>query len=121
MEAEVLPVEAQATQRKPSCRAKDAAVVMPVSLNEPVGFIPWCLPSRWSSPATRAHDGNSYNGVLPSRRVMGGMSFFSRGKSSRKRHTPLPSSGRKEDRRRSQVDLSSAGENPVLRDVSQSG
>ena len=40
MEAEVLPVEAQATQRYPPWWAKVAATVMPVSLNEPVGFMP---------------------------------------------------------------------------------
>ena len=43
MEADVFPVEAQATQRNPSRRATDAAIVMPVSLNDPVGFMPWCL------------------------------------------------------------------------------
>ncbi len=35
MEAEVFPVEAQATQRNPSSRAKVAATVIPVSLKEP--------------------------------------------------------------------------------------
>ena len=40
IDAEVLPVEAHATQRKPPCRAKDAAAVMPVSLKDPVGFMP---------------------------------------------------------------------------------
>ena len=40
MDAEVLPVEAQATQRNPARRAKVAATVMPASLNEPVGFNP---------------------------------------------------------------------------------
>ncbi len=40
MDAEVLPVEAQATQRNPERRAKLAATVMPASLNEPVGFNP---------------------------------------------------------------------------------
>ena len=40
MEADVLPVEAQATQRYPAWRAKVAATVMPASLKEPVGFKP---------------------------------------------------------------------------------
>jgi hypothetical protein len=43
MDADVFPVEAQATQRKPASRAKVAATVIPVSLNDPVGFIPWCF------------------------------------------------------------------------------
>jgi len=40
MAAEVLPVEAQATQVNPRSRATLSAVVMPVSLKEPVGFMP---------------------------------------------------------------------------------
>ena len=40
MAAEVLPVEAQATHSKPRSRATLRAEVMPVSLNEPVGFMP---------------------------------------------------------------------------------
>ena len=40
MEAEVLPVEAQATQRNPLWCADEAAKVMPVSLNDAVGFMP---------------------------------------------------------------------------------
>ena len=40
MEAEVLPVEAHATQRNPFWCDDDAANVIPVSLNEAVGFIP---------------------------------------------------------------------------------
>jgi hypothetical protein len=40
MDADVFPVEAQATQRKPARLAIDTATVIPVSLKEPVGFIP---------------------------------------------------------------------------------
>jgi hypothetical protein len=40
MDAEVFPVEAHATHLYPACRAKDAATVIPVSLNDPVGFMP---------------------------------------------------------------------------------
>jgi hypothetical protein len=43
MEALVFPVEAQATQRNPLCLANEEAQVMPVSLNDPVGFMPWCF------------------------------------------------------------------------------
>ena len=59
MDAEVLPVEAQAAQRNPSCLAKEAATVMPVSLKDPVGFIPWCFANRRSTPAIRAQEGRS--------------------------------------------------------------
>ena len=40
MAADVFPVEAQATHSNPRSRATLMAVVMPVSLNEPVGFMP---------------------------------------------------------------------------------
>ena len=40
IEAEVFPVEAQATHLKPRSLATLIAAVMPVSLNEPVGFMP---------------------------------------------------------------------------------
>ena len=39
-EAEVFPVEAQITARAPSSRALDMAIVIPLSLKEPVGFAP---------------------------------------------------------------------------------
>ena len=51
MAAEVLPVEAQATHSKPRSAATERAAVMPVSLKEPVGFMPWCLASSQSMPA----------------------------------------------------------------------
>ena len=51
MDADVLPVNAQPTHWKPLTRAIESAVVMPVSLNEPVGFIPWCLARSASTPA----------------------------------------------------------------------
>ena len=43
MEAEVLPVEAHPTHWNPLAFATESAAVMPVSLNEPVGFMPWCF------------------------------------------------------------------------------
>ena len=48
--AEVLPVEAHATHSKPRAAATDSAAVMPVSLKEPVGFMPWCLASSQLDP-----------------------------------------------------------------------
>ncbi len=57
--AEVFPVDAQATHWNPRSTATDRAAVIPVSLNEPVGFIPWCLASSQSTPASSAERGIS--------------------------------------------------------------
>src|ERR1700674_860395 len=110
MEADVLPVEAQATQRNPPWCADEAATVMPVSLNDAVGFRPWCFAWRFSTPVARAHRGRRYSGVLPSRSVMtcsSGLGIC--GRSSRKRQTPLWSSASREVRRLSQRDFSAVG------------
>src|SRR5258706_11935725 len=112
MEAEVFPVEAQATQRNPPWCADEAATVMPVSLNDAVGFMPWCLAWRFSTPTARAHRGRRYSGVLPSRNGMTCSLFVGLGmcgRSSRKRQTPLWSSASPEVRRLSQRDLRAAG------------
>src|SRR5882762_8000208 len=112
MEAEVLPVEAQATQRNPPWCADDAATVMPVSLNDAVGFMPWCLAWRFSTLVARAHRGKWYSGVFPSRSVMTCSLFLGLemcGRSSRKRQTPLWSSASREVRRLSQRDFNAAG------------
>ena len=50
MEAEVLPVETQATRFMPRRRAWAAPQVMPLSLKEPVGLKPWCLNVMRSRP-----------------------------------------------------------------------
>ena len=49
MDADVLPVETQATRRMPRRRAWATPAVIPLSLNDPVGLKPWCLKTRWSS------------------------------------------------------------------------
>ena len=54
MDAEVFPVETQATRRMPSRRACEAPQVMPLSLKDPVGLKPWCLNVTASSPPYRA-------------------------------------------------------------------
>ena len=69
MEADVFPVETQATRFIPSRTACDAPQVMPLSLNEPVGLKPWCLNARKSSPPYCAALGAGSSGVLPSRSV----------------------------------------------------
>ncbi len=50
MDAEVLPVETQATRFIPKRRAWAAPQVMPLSLKDPVGLKPWCLKVKASSP-----------------------------------------------------------------------
>jgi hypothetical protein len=50
-EAEVFPVEAQATVVAPILMASETPTVIPLSLNEPVGFSPSCLRESLSSPA----------------------------------------------------------------------
>src|SRR5260370_21532031 len=112
MEADVLLVEAQATQRDSCWGADGAAAGMPVSLNDGVGFMPWCLAWRFSTPTARAHRGRRYSGVLRSRSVMTCSLFLGLGmcgRSSRKRQTPLWSRASREVRRLSQRDFSVAG------------
>src|SRR6267378_7765662 len=112
MEAEVFPVEAQATQRNPPWCANEAATVIPVSLNDAVGFMPWCFAWRFSTPTARAHRGRRYSGVFPSPSVMTCSLFLGLGmcgRSSRKRQTPLWSRASREVRRLSQRDFNAAG------------
>ena len=54
MDAEVLPVDAQATRPMPSRFACVTPLVMPRSLKEPVGFSPSCLRKILSTPAKSA-------------------------------------------------------------------
>lgn len=58
-EAEVFPVEAQATICAPTHSAWLVATVMPRSLNEPVGFSPSCFSTRRATPAQAARPGTS--------------------------------------------------------------
>src|SRR5580704_13538964 len=67
--AAVFPVLAQATVCAPSRTACVTAVVIPVSLNEPVGLQPWCLSRKANNPQYCADRGASYTGVLPSASV----------------------------------------------------
>jgi len=73
-EAEVLPVDAQMTARVPSSRAFETATVIPLSLNEQVGFNPSYFkyilkPPPMDSPKLSA----AMSGVLPSLRVITGV------------------------------------------------
>src|SRR5258708_27946682 len=112
MEGEVLAVEAEGSERNSCWWADGGATVMPGSLNDAVGFMPWCLAWRFSTPTARAHRGRRYSGVLPSRSVMTCSLFLGLGmcgRSSRKRQTPLWSSASPEVRRLSQRDLRAPG------------
>ena len=104
-EADVLPVEAQHTQEKPSAFAMLMAAEIPVSLKEPLGFMPWCLANRFGSLSNRAAFFSWIKGVLPSPMV----TMFPRstcGSSSLKRHTPLAFSGSGDPRRSCHISLS---------------
>src|SRR5439155_12734586 len=73
-EAEVLPVEAQITAREPDSSALEMAIVIPRSLNEPVGLNPSHL--RWIDrrvSVASARRGAVMSGVLPSQSVTTGV------------------------------------------------
>src|SRR5215510_3772141 len=102
IEADVLPVLAQATLVAPRRRACVMPVVIPKSLNDPVGFMPRCLNERRLIPAYSAHRGASQIGVAPSIIVTISDSSAS-GSSSRNRQTPLWSMDLRDARRASQA------------------
>jgi hypothetical protein len=73
-EAEVLPVEAQITAREPASTALDMAIVMPRSLNEPVGLKPSHLRKMATlGSVASASRGAGTSGVLPSSSVTTGV------------------------------------------------
>ena len=88
IEADVLPVLAQATPVARSRFACVMPVVIPKSLNDPVGFIPRCLNDRRFILAYAADRGASQIGVLPST-IVTILASSASGSSSRKRQTPL--------------------------------
>jgi hypothetical protein len=68
----VLPVEAQMTACDPSSSALLIAMVMPRSLNDPVGLAPSTLRNT-SQPVRRDSSGAGSSGVAPSCSVMTGV------------------------------------------------
>jgi hypothetical protein len=68
----VLPVEAQMTACAPSSRALVMAMVMPRSLNDPVGLAPSTF-SHTSQPVRRDSSAAGTSGVAPSCRVTTGV------------------------------------------------
>ena len=69
----MLPVEAQMTAFAPASAALEIAIVMPRSLNEPVGLAPSTF--RYTSASTRsAIRGAGSSGVPPSNKVTTGVS-----------------------------------------------
>src|SRR2546428_10924422 len=111
MEDEVLPVEAQATMRTPLDTARVMHAVMPGSLTDPVGLLPWCLIVRWTGPAPQPARRVPTSGVEPSESDMIRVSGSTNGISSRNRHTPLRSIGSPLSRRWCQARRSSSGLN----------
>ena len=74
-EALVFPVLAHATMRAPRSAALETASVMPLSLNEAVGFNPSYFTKRWKSPpSSLTIPGASIKGVPPSFREITGVS-----------------------------------------------
>ena len=71
-EAEVLPVEAHTTASAPSSTALEIAIVIPRSLNDPVGLAPSYL-SQTSAPVCADRFSLRTSGVPPSRSVITGV------------------------------------------------
>src|SRR5690349_9743374 len=68
-DADVLPVDAQMIALAPDSTALDTAIVMPRSLNDPVGLAPSIF--RYTSQPVRSDSsGAGSSGVLPSYRVI---------------------------------------------------
>ena len=86
-------MEAQAATRTPSATARLMAAVMPRSLNEPVGLLPWCLTLSLMPPAQLPARGASRSGVRPSESETISESASRNSISSRNRQTPLRSIG----------------------------
>ncbi len=86
-EAEVFPVEAQMTAFAPCSIAFETAMVIPRSLNEPVGF----MPSNFTytvAPVRADSAGAGISGVPPSPRVMIGVASLMSRRSAYSRRTP---------------------------------
>ena len=80
-DAEVFPVEAQTTALAPSSTALEMAIVIPRSLNDPVGLAPSIL-SITRAPTRADSRGASKRGVPPSSNEMTGVSAVT-GRNSR--------------------------------------
>jgi hypothetical protein len=99
MEEDVLPVEAQATLRIPREAARVMQAVIPKSLNDPVGLLPWCLMVKCTGPAHQPVRRVPTKGVEPSESEIIRWPGSMKGINSRNRHTPLRSMGSPLNRR----------------------
>src|SRR5437660_8093678 len=70
--ADVLPVDAHTTTLAPSSAAFEIAIVIPRSLNDPVGFAPSTF-NITRAPTASDRRGASTSGVLPSHKVTSGV------------------------------------------------
>ena len=86
-DALVLPVDAQITALAPCPAATEMAVVMPRSLNEPVGLSPSNL-SQTSAPTREERCSAGISGVPPSSRVTTGIPSRDGSRSAYSRITP---------------------------------
>ena len=86
-EALVLPVDAQMTALAPLRAATEMAVVIPRSLNEPVGLSPSNF-SHTSAPTSEERCSAGMSGVPPSSRVMTGAPASDGSRSAYSRMTP---------------------------------
>ena len=69
MDADVLPVDTQATRVIPRRSACATPQVMPLSLKDPVGLNPWCLNTTGPARRTPPPERPGSSGVQPSRSV----------------------------------------------------
>src|SRR6185436_566726 len=86
-DADVLPVDAQITTLAPCSTALVTAIVMPRSLNEPVGFMPSNF-TQTSAPVRRDSAGAGRSGVPPSPSVTTGVASVTSRRSAYSRMTP---------------------------------
>ena len=81
----MLPVEAQMTARAPASTALEMAIVMPRSLNEPVGLRPsYLMNTRQPRPTSALRRGEWISGVEPSLSETTGVASVT-GRNSRQR------------------------------------
>ena len=87
IDADVLPVDAHTTALAPCSTAIETAIVMPRSLNEPVGLLASTL-SQTLQPVSSDSQPDSTSGVPPSPRVTTGVSSLTGSQSRYSAITP---------------------------------
>ena len=85
--------------RIPREAARVMQAVIPKSLKDPVGLLPWCLMVKWTGPAHHPVRRVPTMGVEPSESEIIRSPGSTNGINSRNRHTPLRSMGSPLNRR----------------------